>query len=578
MTTSGWKKHSQAANVAKSDARGYATPRVSRVTKRLSPDYLAVIALQRAAGNHAVSRLVGSSTHQVQRCGSDTSCGCSPDGREQAEPSDAPPHAATRQVQRKTRAPVSRLIPEQGIAQQVQRCGGHVDVDCATCDPVTVSRQANGPVIQRQPTTHDPWAEAPVAGTVTAPSGAPGAGPSVRVVQDNIRAPGSGELEGLLGLPPESIPPGALSNPDFLLSLAANTPGASAARLEEVVGAPDAVAAAIPEGKVVEVDENDLMGLPKQEHESHAPVHEIHGAVRGADHAVSHHLAHHGYNSAGPNAIGIVAFPQSRLVRFGTGPTVKNLMTPGPLLPESKIVLGHTAVYVRIDNKIHLIRSYAPVSLADAAINFGRVRSGTGGVPAQIVDHLGNPHPPGGRMFDITSGRSIEYAVPKDLAIRFADSLPEGGSLPGELYTAQPETAAKIGSNTRLCMGRNCVHWAVGEVEKTLGAPVGPKGQSVVNIGGIDRARQGKMQDLLTPDPKRPLDSVRFPAVRRSRPSSARCPPISRSSSTAGGCSVSSAMGCPSTELPTHRKDTRPRSSSKNSADMAAAWQVRRSG
>lgn len=321
--------------------------------------------------------------------------------------------------------------------------------------------------------------------------------------------PASTALEDLLGLPPESIPPGSLDNPDFLLSLAANTPGASAAALEEMVGLPDAVAGVIPEGKVVEVDENDLMGLPKQD-ESHAPVHEIHGGIHGAEHAISHHLAHHGYNSAGPNAIGIVAFPQSRLVRFATSPSVKNLVTPGPVLPESKIVLGHTAVYVRIDNKIHVIKSYAPVSLAEAAVNFGRVRSGTGGVPAQIIDHLGNPHPPGGRMFDITSGRSVEYAVPPDMARRFADSLPDGGPLPGQLYTAQPEVAAKLGSNTRLCMGRNCVHWAVAEVEKALGAPVGPKGTSVVNIGGADRARQGKMQDFVTPDPKRPVDPVKI--------------------------------------------------------------------
>jgi hypothetical protein len=399
-------------------------------------------------------------------------------------------------------AAVTRLLRQRHTAQTVQRCGDHVDEDCATCSPATVSRQVEQPVVQRQPAP-DPWSGAPASegGSVSAPLGGAAGSLSYRVVEDDVKVPASGEIAGLLGLPPESIPPGALSNPDFLLSVAANTPGASAASLQEMTGLPDSVMGALPEGKVVEVDDSELTGLPKEkQEESHAPV-QIHGGIRGADQAIAHNLAHTGFNSAGPNAIGIVAFPQSRLVRFATSPSMKSLLTPGPLLPESKIVLGHTAVYVRIDNKIHVIKSYAPVSLTEAAINFGKVRSGTGGVPAQIIDHLGHPHPPGGVMFDIPSGQSIEYAVPKDVAFRFADSLPEGGPLPSQLYTAQPEVSAALGK-CRLCNGRNCVHWAVAEVEKALGAPVGPKGQSVIDVGGADKARQGKMQDFLTPDPK----------------------------------------------------------------------------
>ncbi|MDQ4098294.1 MAG: hypothetical protein M3144_10555, partial [Actinomycetota bacterium] len=135
----------------------------------------------------------------------------------------------------------------------------------------------------------------------------------------------------------------------------------------------------------------------------------------------------------------------------------------------------------------------------EAALKFKGVESGKVGVPAQIIDHLGNPQPRGGRMFDITSGQSMEYPVPKDMALRFAQSLPEGGPLPGDLYTAKPDFASQLGENTRLCNGRNCVHWAVGEVEKALGSPVGKGGQSMVHESGPESARQGKMQDLMTP-------------------------------------------------------------------------------
>ena len=48
-------------------------------------------------------------------------------------------------------------------------------------------------------------------------------------------------------------------------------------------------------------------------------MHEVHGALHGAGEAIDHGLAHRGFNSAGPNAIGIVAFPQSRLVRAAMG-------------------------------------------------------------------------------------------------------------------------------------------------------------------------------------------------------------------------------------------------------------------
>jgi len=361
------------------------------------------------------------------------------------------------------------------------------------------------PALQRQP---DPWARStPARGGAAAPGGG-----SYTVVQEQIRAVEPAGLHEALGLPPNTIPPGAADNPEFLLSLAARSPGSSASTLEEMLGLPESVAANLPDGKVVEMSQAELAGLPPEPAggAGDTGMAEETAGVRGADRAAVAHLVRHGYASAGPNAIGIVAFPQSRLWRGVTG----GGLGQGPWLPESKILLGHTAVYVRVDGQIQLIRSYAPKSLADSVLHYGDVRSGTGGVPAAILDHTGAKAPPGGRMFDITSGQSIEYPVPKEMATRFAQSLPEGGPLPDQLYTAQPEVAAQLGK-TRLCNGRNCVHWAVAEVERSLASPVGPGGQSVNDYKGVDTARQGRLQGFVG---KGGQDAVTLPNGQTSTP------------------------------------------------------------
>lgn len=398
----------------------------------------------------------------------------------------------------------SRIAATNGWAD-----GGHAGISAAPS--AAVQRDA------------DPW-------TLPAQPAPRAVSPSV--VQGDVKIGSVEEAAKLFGLPPESIPPGALENPDFLVSIAAHTPGGSAARLEEMLGVPEDVVAALPDGKVSEVDEAMLRGLTSEDEETGGgiPVHEIHGGVHGAEEAMAHGLIHHGFASAGPNAIGIVAFPQSRLVRRFFG---GNQAAPGPLFPESKVLFGHTAVYVRIDNKITLIRSYAPASYAEAAMNISKVRAGTGGVPAQIVDHVGNPYGGGGSMFDITSGQSVEYAVDRKLAEDFAKSLPEGGELPGQLYTAQPEVAEALGK-ARLINGRNCVHWAVEQVEGALGARVGPGG-SLMDAGGGDAARQGKVHDFITRGLKgEKVGTVRTPDGKTITPKFGEMPGRVRVFKTAG--------------------------------------------
>jgi hypothetical protein len=342
-------------------------------------------------------------------------------------------------------------------------------------------------VIQRQP---DPNASG------NSPAIAP---PQYSVVEKEVKIASAEELPDILGLPHGTIPPGAETNPQFLMSVLGGNPDAEVSRLEEVLDVPEEVLSTLPDGQVVEVAEGDLFGLGAFMGEEEAPPSPTGaiGAVKGADQAVSYNLARKGFASAGPNAVGIVAFPQSKVVHGAIpGPTFGQFGGPGPLLPESRIILGHTAIYVRIDNQIQLIRSFASESLVEAGIKLSQVRSGTGGVPARIIDHLGEAYPPGGRMFDITSGHSIEYPVPKELAADLMNKLPAGGELPGEFYTAQPDMAAQLGQ-ARLAKGRNCVHWAVSEVEAALGTAVGPDGKSVLHMKAPDAARQGKMMGYL---------------------------------------------------------------------------------
>jgi hypothetical protein len=73
----------------------------------------------------------------------------------------------------------------------------------------------------------------------------------------------------------------------------------------------------------------------------------------------------------------------------------------------------------------------------------------------------------------------------------------------------------------RMCHGRNCVHWAITEVERALGGTVGPGGKSVNDLSGIDSARQGKMQGYLTKGGK---DAVKLPGGQVSEPVRGKMP------------------------------------------------------
>ena len=159
-------------------------------------------------------------------------------------------HELTHVVQQRAAGPgvaparVSRPgEPAEVQAREVGRSVVGPPVGAAGLVPAAPSPAA----VHREPA----GAEAPTAPAVGSP-GAP-----LRVVERGIETVGPGQLAARLGLPPETVPPGAEANPDFVLSLA--TAGSRLARLEEVRGVPKEVVESVPEGEVVEVPANHTL-------------------------------------------------------------------------------------------------------------------------------------------------------------------------------------------------------------------------------------------------------------------------------------------------------------------------------
>jgi len=162
-----------------------------------------------------------------------------------------------------------------------------------------------------------------------------------------------------------------------------------------------------------------------------------------------------GFKAAGENAIGLISFPRYDAMRALGG--------KGPVLPESSILWGHTALYARVGGKIQFVKGFGPESLASAGVtnylNNGALRNGLIGVTGVIRDDS--------QMLLNTAAKSLEYPVTKEMAQAFAKSLPSAGELGPHPYTAVPATR-------HLEVGKNCVLWAVDKVQDALGGNIGP--------------------------------------------------------------------------------------------------------
>jgi|GEM_PF-4902570 len=298
-------------------------------------------------------------------------------------------------------------------------------------------------------------------------------------------------------IPAGTIPPGVMENEDFKVALLGALNPLSGSVLFPMDSVPAGLSN-IPENHMVEVGGEDALNLflntRMEEPDTSAGF--PGGAGKGVTQGVSKMLSISGFQAAGPNAIGIVAFPMSNVARVTIGGASWN--PSSPTLPDSKILLGHTALYARVDGKIVAIRSYGPTSLANAGMNIKGVSAGTKGVDASVLDHMTGKDP-GGTMFDVDHAKSIEYPVSKEMVQDFIKDLPEPGPVSNDSYTARPEVANR-------CNGQNCVLWATEYVEKKLGTPIGRGGIPQSSVGGVNTARQGEVMKLLNQKNPEPIE------------------------------------------------------------------------
>lgn len=210
-------------------------------------------------------------------------------------------------------------------------------------------------------------------------------------------------------------------------------------------GTPEEAAARIPEGALAVFAQSPAATAGT-------------GVASGALQLMVNHadaLKSSGFKAAGENAIGLVSFPRYDAMR--------GLQGKGPVLPESGVLWGHTALYARVDGKIQFVKGFGPDSLASAGVknflNDGAVRAGLMGVKGVIRDDS--------QMLLNTAAKTLEYPVTKEMAEALAKSLPHAGELGPHPYTAVPATK-------QLAVGKNCVLWAVDKVQEALGGNIGP--------------------------------------------------------------------------------------------------------
>lgn len=224
--------------------------------------------------------------------------------------------------------------------------------------------------------------------------------------------------------------------------------------LQPVSGLSDSFASNIQEGQIVTISETDLLSaIPPAspgagtfliEHPTAVTTPIASGSIAALS-SVDSMLRATGFAAAGENAIGVVAIPR--------------WFTPGAMLPESVSVWGHTAVYARTGGSIQVVRGFMPASIVRTLLNASAIEGGLAGTPGAIASDVS--------LFTRTGAWSIEYPLAREAVEAFARGLPETGPT-GTLYTARPAVS-------NLCVGTNCVQWAVGEAEGALAGRIGPR-------------------------------------------------------------------------------------------------------
>ncbi len=291
-------------------------------------------------------------------------------------------------------------------------------------------------------------------------------------------------------------------------------PAGQGVMLRPITDMPGELLAAIPEGEVVELtpamlaaaraggggaapparsQAQQVVDLIAREGEIYGPA--AGSALRGLNAAsrVS------GLAAAGDFAIGLVGIPRTQMNPLAGNFNMLDVAAPLDYW-------GHTAVYVRQNGRITLVRGFNPDagslrSLAGLLRNSSAIESGTAAMTSVVSDDA--------YLFASNAARSMEYRIAAELAARYANELSPTGlgesvGAPGQ-YTARPSEWARLHPEAErpFCVASNCGQWAVEQVERRLGGPVGRTGQGTVTAlgeGGATvpgTASQGRIMRLM---------------------------------------------------------------------------------
>ncbi|MEO8962987.1 MAG: DUF4157 domain-containing protein [Ginsengibacter sp.] len=200
---------------------------------------------------------------------------------------------------------------------------------------------------------------------------------------------------------------------------------------------------------------------------------------------VGGHNASTGFNSAGQNAVGIIAVPSQ------SGQAPFQFMEPG------LEVWGHTAVYVRINGRVVVVRGFSINSIADVAKSgmrpgmWNRISSlwqtirgkAPVDVPSRMMDDAA--------LFSNTNAKTLEYPVTPEFAQQFIAELP-----PARVPGAPLRYQINNNLNEVSGQGSNCVKWAIKQLQSKFGGTIGRSGEaSVAELGS--GSSQGQLMRFL---------------------------------------------------------------------------------
>jgi len=288
-------------------------------------------------------------------------------------------------------------------------------------------------------------------------------------------------------------------------------------KLEPIVGLPPGLEAAIPEGQMVTVEVEVPVGAfgggpvvgggfgpvadPGGRTFLDSPANITEPLAMGASSALrsgNAALETFGFAAGGQNSIGLVAIPRVQM-----NPFKGHFQLPDVAAPLD--YWGHTAVVVRQNGKIVLVRGFNPAygfpgEMIQLLRQSSAIESGAASMPAVISADQ--------NLFKHPKAMSVEWAVDADMAQKAMSELhPTGPAGPMGYptdYTARPA------SYSGPCTTSNCGLWAIDQVEGRLGGPVGRAGQgsiTAVGEGGATApgtASQGRIMGMLGDAEKSP--------------------------------------------------------------------------